>query len=71
MTFAASENVVKLAELYEIGLSAFDNNSESFVTWLDSPIPALNNDKPIHLLSSSLGIDLVKEELLRIEYGVY
>lgn len=71
MTFAASENVLKLAELYEIGLSAFDNNSESFVTWLDSPIPALNNDKPIQLLSSSLGIDLVKEELLRIEYGVY
>ncbi len=71
MTFAASENILKLAELYEIGLSAFDNSSDSFVTWLDSPIPALNNDKPIQLLSSSLGIDLVKEELLRIEYGVY
>ncbi|HTF16639.1 MAG TPA: antitoxin Xre/MbcA/ParS toxin-binding domain-containing protein [Chryseolinea sp.] len=71
MSFAASENILKLAELYEIGLSAFDNNSDSFVTWLDSPIPALNNDKPIQLLSSSLGIDLVKEELLRIEYGVH
>lgn len=71
MSFAASENILKLAELYEIGLSAFDNNKESFVTWLESPIPALNNDKPIQLLSSSLGIDLVKEELLRIEYSVY
>lgn len=71
MTFAASENILKLAELYEIGLSAFDGDSNSFITWLDSPIPALNNDKPIQLLSSGLGIDLVKEELLRIEYGVY
>src|SRR4051812_12260380 len=68
---AASENVLKLAELYDTGLTAFDNNKESFVSWLNSPIPALNNEKPIGLLSSNLGIDLVKEELLRIEYGVY
>jgi putative toxin-antitoxin system antitoxin component (TIGR02293 family) len=70
ITYAASENVLKLAELYEIGLTAFDNN-ESFVSWLNSPIPALNNEKPIELLSSNLGMDLVKEELLRIEYGIY
>lgn len=71
MTSAASENILKLAELYEMGLSAFDHNEESFLTWLESPIPALNNEKPVQLLSSGLGIDLVKEELQRIEYGVY
>jgi putative toxin-antitoxin system antitoxin component (TIGR02293 family) len=71
MTFAASENVLKLAELYETGITAFDDNEESFIAWLNSPIPALNNEKPIELLSSNLGIDLVKEELLRIEYGIY
>lgn len=71
ITYAASENVLKLAELYEAGLIAFDNNIASFISWLNSPIPALNNDKPIELLSSNLGIDLVKEELLRIEYGIY
>lgn len=71
ITHAASENVVKLAELYETGLKAFDNNEEAFVTWLNAQIPALNNEKPIHLLSSGMGIDLVKDELLRIEYGIY
>lgn len=71
LTPAASENVVKLAELYEVGLHAFDDNAESFITWLTSPIPALNNERPITLLSSNLGIDLVKDELLRIEYGIY
>ena len=71
ITFAASENVLKLAELYEIGITTFDNNVESFVSWLNARIPALNNDRPIELLSSNLGIDLVKEELLRIEYGIY
>jgi putative toxin-antitoxin system antitoxin component (TIGR02293 family) len=71
LTPAASENVVKLAELYEVGLRAFDDNAESFASWLTSRVPALNNEKPITLLSSNLGIDLVKDELLRIEYGIY
>ncbi|MEO5975564.1 MAG: antitoxin Xre/MbcA/ParS toxin-binding domain-containing protein [Chryseolinea sp.] len=68
---AASENVIKLAELYETGLTTFDNDQESFHAWLNAPVPALNNERPIGLLSSILGIDLVKDELLRIEHGVY
>ncbi len=68
---AASENIVSLAELYEEGLNAFDKDKEAFSTWLNAAIPALNNEKPVNLLSTTLGIDLVKEELLRIEYAVY
>lgn len=71
ITNAASENVLKLAELFEIGLTTFDNDEESFLTWLNASIPALNNEMPITLLSSNLGIDLVKDELLRIEHGIY
>ena len=71
ITNAASENVLKLAELFEIGLTTFDNDEESFLTWLNASIPALNNEKPINLLSSNLGIELVKDELLRIEHGIY
>lgn len=71
ITNSASGNVLKLAELFQIGLNAFDNDEVAFVSWLSSPIPALNNEAPIHMLSSGLGIDLVKEELLRIEYGIY
>lgn len=70
ITNAASENVLKLAELFQLGLNAFDNDEKAFVSWLNSPIPALNNETPVHMLSSSLGIDLVKE-LLRIEFGIY
>lgn len=71
ITNAASENILKLAELFEIGLTTFDNDEESFLTWLNATIPALNNEKPITLLSSNLGIELVKDELLRIEHGIY
>ena len=68
---AASENVLKLAELFQSGLNAFDNDERAFVSWLNSLIPALNNETPVHMLSSGLGIDLVRDELLRIEYGIY
>jgi putative toxin-antitoxin system antitoxin component (TIGR02293 family) len=71
ITNAASENVLKLAELYETGLITFDDDEESFLSWLNASIPALNNEKPIELLSSNLGIELVKDELLRIEHGIY
>lgn len=71
ITNAASENVIKLAELYETGLTTFDKDEESFHAWLNASVPALNNERPIDLLSSNLGIDLVKDELLRIEYGIY
>lgn len=71
ITNAASENVIKLAELYEAGLMTFDNDEDSFHAWLNTYVPALNNEKPLELLSSNLGIELVKDELLRIEHGVY
>ena len=71
ITNAASENVLKLAELYETGLTTFDNDEESFHSWLTASVPALNNERPIDLLSSNLGIDLIKDELLRIEHGIY
>jgi putative toxin-antitoxin system antitoxin component (TIGR02293 family) len=71
ITNAASENIIKLAELYETGLNTFDNDEGSFHAWLNASVPALNNERPIDLLSSNLGIDLVRDELLRIEHGIY
>lgn len=67
----AAENMIKLAELYEVGLNAFDQDIQSLIVWLNSPVAGLNNEKPIGLLSSAMGIELVKDELLRIEYGIY
>ena len=71
VSVSASELGIKLAELYEIGLNAFDGDKESFVKWLNLPIPAINNQIPIQLITTSLGIDLIIDELLRIEHSVY
>jgi uncharacterized protein (DUF2384 family) len=54
-----------------IGLIAFDNDIESFNQWLNTSIPALDHQRPIEIIHTSQGVDLVNNELLRIEYSVY
>ncbi|HEU5291671.1 MAG TPA: antitoxin Xre/MbcA/ParS toxin-binding domain-containing protein [Cyclobacteriaceae bacterium] len=71
LSFRLSEQILLLEELYQIGLDVFDSNEASFQDWLKTSIPALENHIPNDLLTSQLGIDVVKEELLRIEHGVY
>jgi putative toxin-antitoxin system antitoxin component (TIGR02293 family) len=71
LSFHISERVLMLENLYQIGLDVFDSNESSFHDWLKSKIPALDNHVPNDLLTSLLGIDVVKEELLRIEHGIY
>lgn len=39
--------------------------------WLSEPAIGLDGQRPIDLLSSSPGIESVKDLLQRIEYGVY
>jgi putative toxin-antitoxin system antitoxin component (TIGR02293 family) len=72
LSVSASESVLKLAEVYESGMKAFDNNVTRFVEWLNASIPALNNRRPVDLLMSGrLGAEIVNDELLRIEYGIF
>jgi len=72
LSVSASESVLKLAEVYDSGLKAFDGNVTDFVRWLNSSIPALGNRRPVDLLMSGrLGAEIVNDELLRIEYGIF
>lgn len=64
----SSEKILKIFSLYLFGLEVF-GSSDSFINWLSKPSIGLRNKLPTTLLSSSDGIDLVQEELSRIEYG--
>lgn len=70
LSTSASERIVKMSELYETGLTTFDNDSKSFLHWLKTSIPALMNLVPIDLMTTFIGINFVREELLRIEYSI-
>jgi putative toxin-antitoxin system antitoxin component (TIGR02293 family) len=39
--------------------------------WLDQPAMALNHRRPIELLATPAGVDMVEALLSRLEYGVY
>lgn len=71
LSFQIAERVLLLQNLYEIGLEVFDSSKDSFRDWLNREIPALQHHTPNDLLTSLLGIEIVKEELLKIEHGVY
>ncbi len=63
-----NEHILKLEELYKKGIELFESADE-FNRWLKSESFGLGNTKPINLLNSVTGIDLIYEELVRIEFG--
>ncbi len=63
-----SDHLIQLAGLYVLGKSAL--GSEAFREWLQLHNPALGI-RPVELLRTATGIETVKDELLRIDYGVF
>lgn len=64
-----SEQILQLAEVYSRGEEVF-TDLKGFQVWIDTPNRALGNNKPIELLSSRYGVQMVLHELGRIEHGV-
>ena len=62
------ERLLKMKALFEHGTDVFDS-VESFRRWLDKPAYGLDNQVPFLLLHTSGGMDLIQDELIRIEYG--
>lgn len=63
-----SEMVLKMLALYKKGIEIF-GEIDSFNRWLLKPSFGLGNQIPYNLLNTVTGIDLILEELIRIEYG--
>jgi putative toxin-antitoxin system antitoxin component (TIGR02293 family) len=65
-----SERVIELAKLYSRGEEVFDS-LDAFKEWMDNRIMALGNKKPKEFLDTSLGIEMLMNELGRIEQGIF
>jgi putative toxin-antitoxin system antitoxin component (TIGR02293 family) len=63
-----NEQILKLEELYKKGIELF-GSSEQFNKWLKSESYGLGKVKPIDMTNTITGIDLIYEELIRIEFG--
>jgi len=64
-----SEKIIEITMLNKFGIEVF-GNQDNFNVWLNSKNVALGSIKPKELLDSSFGIQLLKDELTRIEHGI-
>ncbi len=65
-----SDRLFRIAQVYARCEEVF-GNEEAAALWLKEPIGALNGEKPINYLDTSMGTEIVMTILGRIEYGVY
>ena len=64
-----SEKIIEIALFYNKGVEVF-GSAEKFNSWLETDSLALGSIKPKMLLDNSFGINMLRDELTRIEYGV-
>lgn len=60
----------KFAEVLTTATEVFGSQAEA-ETWLATPAMALNQRRPVDLLSSPAGVEMVEQLLGRLEHGVY
>jgi putative toxin-antitoxin system antitoxin component (TIGR02293 family) len=60
----------KFAEILGRAIELFGSQAEA-EEWLERPAMALDQRKPIDLLSTPAGVESVEDHLTRLEYGVY
>lgn len=65
---ALSEKLLKSFALFDKGAEIF-GSARSFHQWLNTPAYGLGNQLPFDLMDTITGIQLIEEELIRIEFG--
>jgi putative toxin-antitoxin system antitoxin component (TIGR02293 family) len=65
-----SERIVQIDLLYKKGAEIF-GSEDNFHTWMDTKSIPLGGVKPKELLDTTYGINLVADELGRIEHGIF
>ena len=64
-----SERALQLARLYEQGEDTF-GIAWKFQGWINQPSLLFGGERPIDLLNTQFGFEAVRDELIRIDWGV-
>lgn len=70
LDFNLSDKAFQLSKLLEYAEGVF-GSMEKVRLWFKVPSIVFENRRPIELVSSLSGINLINDELIRIEHGVY
>jgi putative toxin-antitoxin system antitoxin component (TIGR02293 family) len=65
-----SERIYLIQSIFDQAIEVFESE-EAAHTWLQTPLPALNNQTPLQTCETLPGADQVRNLLMAIEYGVY
>ena len=65
----ASDCLLRIARIYAEALELFDDNMEA-AEWLVTNNLALEDQTPLELLDTTIGFELVFNELKRLQYGI-
>lgn len=64
-----TERLLLIMLLFKKGIEVFGSTS-NFISWINIKNISLGGLEPISLLDNSFGINMVKNELLKIEHGI-
>lgn len=64
-----TEKLLMIMLLFKKGTEVFGSTT-NFLAWINSKSIALGGDKPTDLLDNSFGINMVNNELVKIEHGI-
>ena len=67
---ALSEKLLKSFALFDKGTEIF-GSAKVFRQWLGTPAYGLGNQLPFDLMDTITGIQLIEEQLIRIEFGAF
>lgn len=65
---ALSEKLLKSFALFDTGIEIF-GSGQAFHQWLNTPAYGLGNRLPFDIMDTITGIQLIEEELIRIQFG--
>ena len=68
LDIVSSEHALKIIALFRKGTEIF-GELEAFRRWIQKPAYGLGWQVPVELMETSGGIEMVLEELIRIEFG--
>ena len=64
-----TERILRLALLFQKGIAVFGDEA-NFFKWTEQANVALGGERPKAFFDSTFGIDMINDELSRIEHGV-
>jgi putative toxin-antitoxin system antitoxin component (TIGR02293 family) len=65
-----SERLLRVSRLFERAAALYDGDRDGAREWLESPIPALGDQRPLDLAQTEPGAREVEDLIGRIEHGI-